>query len=316
MRWWNSVRGGLKSAALNKEGGVRAVWKLLLACALYLGWTWAAGYGLARGFGALFEAWNLNADTLSRAPGWARLLAENYGRVVSLVSSAGVIALSWGLLRLFRLGRFPRLRVGHFTLGALGGAAVVGLGAALFLALDSMRLYERGFFFHADILWMLAIYLLAALAEERFARTLTMRVATASARPAWGYAASALVLFAMTGSYALRPLGMVNMLFTAVACARLSDTGRPGAAAGLRFGWSWASGGLLAFPGGNTDAQAGASFYAVSENWLTGGNGGLICGVWMTLALLALLLWLFWPCLHAPCTRLMKKRRDAKAKRV
>ena len=38
---------------------------------------------------------------------------------------------------------------------------------------------------------MLAIYFAAALAEERFARGLTMRVATLHARSVWGYVASA-----------------------------------------------------------------------------------------------------------------------------
>ena len=307
MRWWSRLRGGLARAARNRRGDVRTAWKILLACALYLGWTWLAGYGLARGFSALFAAWNLNADTLLRAPAWARLLAENSGRVVSLISSAGVVALSAGMMRLFRLGRFPRLRAGHFALGALGGALAVGMGAALFLALDSMRLYERGFVLRADMAWMLAVYALAALAEERFDRAVILRTA-AQARQVWGYVASALVFFAMTGGYALRPLGMVNMALTAVICARLSDTGRAGVSAGLRFGWSWASGGLLAFPGANTGAQTGARLYAVSEDWLTGGGGGLICGAWMTCLLLALLVWLFLPALRHGMARLRKVR--------
>ena len=82
MRWWSRLRGGLARAARNRRGDVRTAWKILLACALYLGWTWLAGYGLARGFSALFAAWNLNADTLLRAPAWARLLAENVARII------------------------------------------------------------------------------------------------------------------------------------------------------------------------------------------------------------------------------------------
>ena len=151
------------------------------------------------------------------------------------------------------------------------------------------------------------IFAHAALAEERFARGLTMRVATLHARPLWGCVASAAMLLAITGSYALPPLGVVNMLLTAILCAHLSATGHAGAAVGLRCAWSWAANALAAFPGGNTASQPVLRLYEVSEHWLTGGASGLICGAWMTLILLALTLWAFRQPLRA---RL--RRKDAK----
>ena len=238
MRWWNSALGALKSVAFCREDGVRAAWKLILACALYAVWAWAAARFLSMGFGALFDAWGLNAQTLSQAPGWAQALAAHYGKLISLISSAGVLALSWALMRLLASGRFERLRAADFARAALVGAAWVALGAGLFLLADSMRPYERGLTLHADMLWMLAVYLLAALAEERFTRTLTMRVAALNARPCWAYIASCIVFLVVTGGYALGLLGAVNMLLFGLVCARLSATGRAGASVGLRFAWS------------------------------------------------------------------------------
>ena len=322
MRLLNSGAGGLrrlwsglKSAAFCKEGGVRALWKLVFAYGLYILWAWAATYLLSLGFGALFAAWNVNAATVARAPGWAQGLFANYGRLISMISSAGAIALSWALARLLAGRRFERLRARDFALGALWGLLAVLAGAGLFLAVDSMRPYARELSFHTDLLWMLAVYYLAALAEERFARGLTMRVATLHAHPAWGYAASALMFLAVTGAYALRPLGIVNMLLTALICARLSAMGKAGAAVGLRFAWSWASSAFIAFPGAATGAQAALRLYAVSENWLTGGDGGLICGAWMTLVLLALAAWLLRKPMRTLWQQMAARRESAKTKK-
>ena len=115
------------------------------------------------------------------------------------------------------------------------------------------------------------------------------------------------MLLAITGSYALPPLGIVNMLLTAVLCAHLSATGRAGASVGLRCAWSWASNALAAFPGGNAASRPVLQLYEVSEHWLTGGASGLICGAWMTLVLLALSLWLFRQPLRA-----LLRRKEAK----
>lgn len=307
MRWWNSALRGLKRVALCREGGARAIWKLLFAYAAYLLWAWLIAYALSRGFGALFDAWGLSAATAVRAPSWAQWLFANYGRFISLISSAGAVALAHGLLRLLAGGKMAKLRPRDFGFGVLWGLVPVLAAAALFLATDSMRLYERTFSLTPDLLWMLAVYFAAALAEERFARGLTMRVAALHSRPLWGYAASAVMLLAITGSYALPPLGIVNMLLTAVLCAHLSVTGRAGASVGLRCAWSWASNALVAFPGGNAASRPVLQLYEVSEHWLTGGANGLICGAWMTLVLLALSLWLF----RRPLRTLLR-RKEAK----
>ena len=307
MRWWNSFLGGIKRVALCREGGARAVWKLLFAYAAYLLWAWLITFLLSWGFGALFAAWGLSAATAARAPSWAQWLFANYGRFISLVSSAGTVALAHGLLRLLAGGKMEKLRLRGLAVGALWGLVPALAGAALFLLMDSMRLYERAFSLTSDLLWMLAVYFAASLAEERFARGLTMRVSTLHARPFWAYFASAAMLLAVTGSYALPPLGVFNMLLTAILCARLSATGRAGASVGLRCAWSWASNALIAFPGGSAAPRPVLQLYEVSEHWLTGGERGLICGAWMTFALLALTLWIFRQPLRA-----LLRRKEAK----
>ena len=46
---------------------------------------------LGRGLSALFDVWNLKADTVARAPLWARALYGNAGTIVALVSYAALI---------------------------------------------------------------------------------------------------------------------------------------------------------------------------------------------------------------------------------
>ena len=123
------------------------------------------------------------------------------------------------------------------------------------------------------------------------------------------------MFLAVTGAYALRPLGIVNMLLTALICARLSATGKAGAAVGLRFAWSWASSAFIAFPGATTGAQATLRLYAVSENWLTGGEDGLICGAWMTLVLLALAVWLLRKPMRTLWQQAAARRESSKTKK-
>ncbi|NLD59200.1 MAG: hypothetical protein GX647_06065 [Clostridiales bacterium] len=264
MRWWNKFLNGLKTLALRPEGGVRAPWKLLLAYILYGLWAYAATALPVRGL--------------------------VHGRIISLIGSLGAVALSHALIFWYAKKRPARLSWKPLGVGTLLGALSVAVGAVLFLAMDSMRPMEKAPSPSWDLLWMLPVYGLASLAEERFARTLALGTAS---RPVWGYAASSAMFLAVTGGWALGYVGALNMLLTGLVCARWSARGRAGASVGFRFAWSYASGVLLAFPGGSTGARPLISLYSVSENWLTGGEGGLIRGAWMTLVLLLVGAWLF-----------------------
>ena len=72
---------------------------------------------------------------------------------------------------------------------------------------------------------------------------------------------------------------------------------------------------FIAFPGAATGAQAALRLYAVSENWLTGGDGGLICGAWMTLVLLALAAWLLRKPMRTLWQQMAARRESAKTKK-
>ncbi|NLF27726.1 MAG: hypothetical protein GX592_07485 [Clostridiales bacterium] len=264
MRWWSRFSGGLKRLALNPEGKVRAAWKLIFAYLLYALWAYAATALLAR------------------------MLV--HGKIISLIGNFGAVALSHALLYWYTKERPARLSPRSFGLGALLGALVVAVGAGLFLLTDSMRAMEKWLSPSWDLLWMLPVYGFASLAEERFARALALRTAS---RPIWGCVASTAMFLAVTGGWALGWPGAVNMLLKGLVCAKWSAEGHAGASVGFRFAWSYFSSAVLAFPAGATGARPLVELYSVSEDWLTGGEGGLIRGAWMAIVLLLIGAWQF-----------------------
>jgi membrane protease YdiL (CAAX protease family) len=271
-----------------KDGGLRAVWRLALAVLAYIVWTNGITVLLSYGFDALFTAWGVTKLNLSAAPGYARFLAADYGNIISVVSSAGIAVFSY----LAAPGRDRlRLRAKLFGVGALAGFAAVLVAAAGFLALDSVRTTAAS----PDLTWspaiLLPVYLAAAVAEEFFARGYVLNMVSRRGNRPLGYLASAAVFLFMTGGYALGILGILNMLlFSAVLCA-LSEKWPNWLNVGIRFGWGYAAVCLFAFPGASGGSPV-YTLYAVSEDFLTGGNGGLISGLYMT-ALLAAALWFF-----------------------
>ena len=283
----------LRRVFFGRRGAPRAVWILLLGCALYVAWAFGVSLGLTRAFTALFSAWGLTQTNLALAPAWARLLAENYGSLVSLFSSLGVIALSLLLLRLLGAGRTaPRLRPAQAGVGAGIGVLVVLLSAGLFLLTDSMRLTHSLAAARptAELLLLLIVYLAAACAEEAFNRAFVLHaVGSALGKDGWrdilACCVSALLLVLTTGSLRLGAIGALNMLLLGFLCAWLHLHGFARASLGFRFGWSFASVALCNFPGGNAASKPLLALYHVSEAWLTGGARGLICGLWMTLLL-------------------------------
>ena len=89
----------LKRIFAADAGLLRAPWLLLIGCAAYLLWNRGISWGLGAAFSALFDLWGVNAANLHLAPAWARVVVNHYGSAVSLVSSAGVIAIAVLLCR-------------------------------------------------------------------------------------------------------------------------------------------------------------------------------------------------------------------------
>jgi len=69
-----------------------------------------------------------------------------------------------------------------------------------------------------------------------------------------------------------------------LVCALLTDRMGAGAAIGFRFAWSYLDQAVLGFAGAQTALY---ETYPVNMYWLSGGNGGLMCGLLTTLMLCA-----------------------------
>ena len=286
---------------VNQKGRPRAVWLLALGYALYLGWAYAASYGLARGFSALFEAWGLTQANLHLAPAWARFVARYYGSGISVVSSRGIIGITCQLMRLMpREQARPRPRWGAFGGGVLTGLGIAVLFAVLFTLTDSVRAARAlsQSRLSREMVVLLVVYFFASLAEECFDRAFVLGV-VADSLPSWrgrtpaACAVSALMLWLTTGALNLGAIGSLNVLLFGGLCALLHLYGQAAFSLGLRFAWSWATASLVAFPGGNTATAPLMAFYHVSDALMTGGNRGLICGLGMTV-MLGLLFFIVW----------------------
>ena len=271
------------------DGALRAVWRLMLAVAAYIVWTNGITIGLSYAFDALFSAWGVTTLNLSYAPGYAQFLAANYGNVISLLSSAGVIAFAIIAAPARDRLRFKPMFLG---IGTLAGFAVVAVAVGGFLILDSVRMTSAS----PDFTWspaiLLPVYLAAAVAEEFFARGYVLRMVAARANRPLGYLASAAIFLYMTGGYALNAMGIANMLLFSIVLCALSERWSSWLTAGVRFGWGYALTSLVAFPGGGGGSPV-VTLYSVSENWLTGGSAGLVSGLYTTLVLLVALGFLF-----------------------
>jgi membrane protease YdiL (CAAX protease family) len=273
---------GCKRIFLARDHALRAAWRLILALVLYYLWTGGVAVALTHAADTLFRAWGITANNVHLAPGYARWLAGNYAHLITIISACGVAYFAY---RAAPDRAQLKLRPARFALGTLIGAAVVLAGGALMLAFDSMRMPSSSPAFSPSILIYLPVLLAAALAEEMFARGFALRMVKRRANRAWAYAASTVVFLFVTGAYQLTVMGMVNMLLFSAALCALSERWSIWATAGLRFGWSFAITCVMAFPGGGA-ARPILALYPVSETLLTGGYGGLIAGLYMTVLLL------------------------------
>ena len=270
------------------QGRLRGGWLLSLTLAAWLVATLALRVGMAAGFGWLFRVWGISASNAHRAPAWARMIYVWHGSMITLLSAVVVLALSFALRRLWRLEGRER-----FAPAKLGGAWLCGLGtivsiAVLCLAPDSMRLewpLSRPRL-TAALPALCLISLVSALAEESF----TKRVVFDGLRTRWGVGWAALCAclnsFFSGNGWTGGVLCAVNVLLMGLLCCAIYEEKGLWAAAGFRWGWSVATLFLLGFGGGD---HAVYRLYSVSERWLTGGDGGPICGAWGTLLLVILL---------------------------
>lgn len=264
----------------NAEGEWKPALKLAAVIVGYIALSVAARLGLRALLRALFAAWNLRPETVSRAPGWARVLYGWQGSVVTLaVDVAAVIYLC-----LVGRVRPPRPEARKWLKWWSVGTGVAVLSAALFLLTDSLRLQwplsRPRLSFVLLPLW--ALTLLTALAEEMF----TKGVIFDGVRGRRGLAASTLAFFLLNGGYSGTWISALNVALMGLLCALLYERLGLWAPVAFRWGWGFSTVFLLGQGGGD---HAVYKLYGLSESLLTGGDAGLVYGLWLTCILIALL---------------------------
>lgn len=273
-----------------ESGGLRTGWLLAVSLLSYAIVALATRYGLVRAFGALFDAWGIDAVSAALAPGWARALYVWHGSLATLAFALLTLALCRWLMGLWRIQKgTPSAKVAYGA--ALLGGCVALIVAALCLLPDSSRLEWP--LTAPRLTWSLpvlcGISLAAVLAEETF----TKRVLLDGLLDRWGHPWAELIacaaFFLMGGGIGGGVVGAVNVLLLGWLCCLLHERRGLWAAVGFRWAWSAVNAFLLGFGGGSASVYR---LYGVSEVLMTGGDAGPACGLWTTLLFVGVIAWL------------------------
>lgn len=279
-----AARPGVRALLFDGDG-LRPVWRLVIALIAYAAATRLVRFGLSALFRAAFAAWNVNAETAWRAPGWARTLYVWQGSFVTLAVYLAAIALTlWLRRRLFGLGSLPKAMPAALLRAWLMGTGAAVMSGALFLLTDSFRpewpLAAPRLTAGLIALWLIS--LLGALSVTLFCEALLYD----GLRERWGGigagTACVIAFFLLSGGLSGSVLSAANVVLLGIAYLLVYEKRGLLACAGLNWGWSFALAFLLGFGGGD---RAAYRLYAVSELWLTGGDAGFAYGLWLTLML-------------------------------
>lgn len=280
----------------------------LLAASLLCYALAAVGLRLAlgAGFSALFAAWGVDASTVARAPGWARLVYRWHGSAITLLAALAGIALSRWLRGLWRMDaggendspsgciKADTLCLGSKGLSRFAAYALYGLAAATAILLidllpDSLRAEWAAPRLAWALLPLCAVAFASTLAEEMFTKRVLYDGVERRWGRLWATVVSVAAFFVIARGYAGNILSAVNVVLLGwIGCLVYRRSGL-WAATGLHFGWSAATVFLFGYGGGEASVWR---FYGVSENLLTGGDAGFVCGLYLTAALIAAIVWL------------------------
>ena len=272
------------------RGGAGTGWLLAFSLFGYALVTVATRYGLVRAFGALFEAWGIDAANVHRAPAWARALYVWHGSLATLAFAGLSLILAKGLRRLWRLEGpllgAPSARLWKASLAGLLASALV---AALCLLPDSMRLEwplsaPR---FSRTLPAMAAVSLLSTIAGEAFGKRVLYEGLRQRWSAPWATAVVCAVFWLTEGGPGAGVVGGVNALLLGLAGCLLYDRYGFWTSVGFRWSWGFANAFLLGFGGGDAAVYR---LYSVSEALMTGGDAGPMCGLWATLLLAVMIL--------------------------
>lgn len=281
-----------KGNILFRNGRLRAGWLLLCAVIACRGLSYLIRLGLNAAFASLFSAWRVNAGNIHFAPRWAQAIYSWHGSFITAVVCLAGIALSIALRRLWTGNKQPiRRNFREASMPAALGAGIALISALIFLLADSMRpewpLSQPHISF--GVLLMLPVTLLTALSEEMFSKYVVFDGVSGRSGRLWAYVSSILVFFLFNGGYSGTAASGINVLLMGVVGCMLYEERGLWASVLFRGLWSYVSVFIVGF-GAAGAAQSVFRLYSVSEKWLTGGDGGMIYGLWMTAALLAVIL--------------------------
>lgn len=276
----------IKRFFLGSDVRLRCVWRLMAA---YAGWFMlfiSASLAVSGILSALFGAWGVTSRNLRLAPVWVQYLAVYQTRIAHILCAAVTAAAGYAVCR----KHAPvRLRIRSALTGFAAGIACVVLITGLFLLTDSIRTASAKPAFSAHIPLML-VYFLVLSAAEGFAAMGYVRATTASRAGKIPSVIAATVMFLIMNHYAAGSVvGLINLLFIAVAGCCIAEKYGVAAFIGLRAGWLWAETSLAGYPG---STGAVFSVYPVSEHLLTGGFNGLTEGLATTLCCSAVIFFL------------------------
>ena len=287
-----NLRGRLGKVFMRPNGSLRPGWFVIGALIIVRILGLGVRLGLNSGFYALFSAWRVNASNIHLAPRWAQLIYSWHGSFVTLAVCAVLTAVSL-FMRRRRLGSAAHLRTDFrngLVPGIFSGLFTLCSGA-VFLIMDSMRpewpITQP--YFDLNLLFMLPVTVFTALSEELFTKGVVFDgVRQVWKRPA-AIAATAAVFFVLNGGYAGSILCGINVLLMGIVCCMLYERRGLWAAVLFRGIWSYCS---VFVAGFGQKSMSVYSLYSVSEAWLTGGDSGMICGLWMTFWLASIAVWM------------------------
>ena len=236
--------------------------------------------GLGAAFRALFKAWNVGADTVARAPGWAQLVYAWHGSFITLISALLLIALCAKVFHV-PIGRpaLRNLRIGHI------GLTVAIVLAALFTLTDSLRVAGR-IHFSLALIPLGAIMLISTLGEELLTKGVLYETIRGRRGRLWATAAVTLMFFLIGGGLGGTVISGANVALLGLLCCLLYDREGLWTPVLFRWGWSFAAVFLLGQGGGS---HALLRLYGVSEGLFTGGDAGFAYGLAWTLILIGLI---------------------------
>ncbi len=288
-RAWSALQRLFRAVLFDRTGALRRGVKLTAALLAVLAAAWAVPLGLTALFQALFSAWGVTSETVTRAPGWARWLFGGFLYVNGFVQGAAISLAAVWIGR--ALGERVRLGKGLWQ-GVAAGALAAAVLIAFFRVTDVMRFGHALSSPQISVLTpMLMLYVLLQALGAVLAVGLIGQVLSGWHRVLayLGCAACYAVLF---GRWTF--VGFLNSaLFGLLLWWMREKKGGVAPAFGFLAAFSFLVVGVFGMP----PWQQGAPYetYEVSKSWLTGGGMGPWAGLFMTAILLGLILALALP---------------------